>query len=133
MPKWEDRNVQREVFAVYLLQFKRFSWSRRLLENEGPNRIKKLYKLKPWASKVTLFQMFMNLSNYFKNAFSFGKTAGRNHQQINLWRLLAAWRLGISEYAGAPGLYLYRLYIYICLHEMMFIFDRKSFWRNLET
>ena len=41
MPNREDQSMQKAAFVLYLLQFKRFSWSRSLLETEGPNGIKK--------------------------------------------------------------------------------------------
>ena len=56
LPKWEAWNCKKEVFAIYLLQFKRFRWSRKLIENWDQNGINKSFTLKPWASKVAFFE-----------------------------------------------------------------------------
>ena len=48
--------LKKKVFALYMLQFKRFRWSRQL----GPNGAKQSSKLKPWASKVELFEICMD-------------------------------------------------------------------------
>ena len=46
MPKWEACNGLKEVFAFYMLQFKRFTRSRYLMESGGPKSFQHLPKLK---------------------------------------------------------------------------------------
>ena len=48
------------VYALYMLQFKRFRRTRKLIEDGGPNGTKKSVKLKPWASKVPFFEIFID-------------------------------------------------------------------------
>ena len=60
MPKWEAWKSKKDVFALYVLQFKRFRWSEKSIENGGPNYINKSSKLKPWASKVAFVEIFVD-------------------------------------------------------------------------
>ena len=60
MPKWETWNVQKQVFALHVLQIKRFRRSGKFIENEDPNCITKASKLKPLASKVWIFEILMD-------------------------------------------------------------------------
>ena len=56
--KWHTEVV---IAAAPELQFKRFRWSRKLIENGGSNDINKSSKLEPWASKVDLFEILLDL------------------------------------------------------------------------
>ena len=64
---------------MYMLQFKRFRWSRESIENGGPHGINIASKLKHWASKVSFFDIFMDFGKLVCDVFSFGKKAGQNH------------------------------------------------------
>ena len=57
----EAWNGKQKVFALHLLQIKRFRRPGKLIENGSPNCIKKVSKLKPLASKVRFFEILMFL------------------------------------------------------------------------
>ena len=52
-----------------MLQIERFRRTRKLIENGGPNGIKKSSKLKPWASKVWFFEILMDLGKLVFSMF----------------------------------------------------------------
>ena len=87
MPKWEAWNCKKEVFALYLLQIKRFRWSEKLIENWGPNGIKKASKLKPLASsKVWVFEILMDFGKLvFYYIFLGRQQAGPPNLKIRFW------------------------------------------------
>ena len=57
--KWEKRS-----FRLHLLQFTRFRWSRKSIENRSLNGINKSSKLKPWAPQVGFFDIVMDLGKF---------------------------------------------------------------------
>ena len=85
MPKWETRNCNKEVFALYVLQFKRFRWSGKLIENGSPNDGNKSSKWKPWASEVWLFWDFDGFwQSCFVDVFGCWQKAGPKTQKSGL-------------------------------------------------
>ena len=80
--KWSKKG-----FRIVLLQFKRFRWSRKLIENgvQMPSTSHSLFK--PWASMVAFFEIFMDFGKLVVFMFfCLAKRRAKNANKSNFWR-----------------------------------------------
>ena len=74
---------QKEVFAFYVLQFKRCRWSRKSIESGAPSGVDKSSKLKPWAAKVDFLKICMDFGKlaflmFFRSALRQAKITNKS-------------------------------------------------------
>ena len=98
MLKWKAWNGYKWVFALYLLQIKRFRCSRLLIENWGPSGINKSSKLKFWVSKVAFVEMLWGSEDLSFMIFGVGKKLVPNPKVCSQWMFdqlkIATWGKG---------------------------------------